>query len=79
MPQTEQRSERQPWGDLFAEVPTGGNATDWVPICPVYKENQSISRAALTFEMHTEPLAWRDANVSRRLMIVMRKPPEKAP
>ena len=73
MPQTEERTERQPWGDLFAEVPTGGESTDWVPICPVYKENSHTSRAALTFEMHTQPLAWRDANVPRRLMIVMRK------
>jgi hypothetical protein len=79
MPQTEQCTERQPWGDLFAEVPIGGEATDWVPICPVYKENPNTSRAALTFEMHTQPLAWRDANVPRRLMIVMRKAAEKAP
>ena len=79
MPQTEDHTDRQPWGDLFAEVPTGGETTDWVPICPVYRENPKTSRASLTFEMHTEPLAWRNANVARRLMIVMRKPPERTP
>jgi hypothetical protein len=70
MPQSEP-IERPPWGDLFAEVSAGGEATAWVPLCPVYRAD-ATSKAAITFEMYSEPVAWRDPTVPRRLMIVKR-------
>lgn len=62
-------TNRKPWGDAFALVPGPTRKDVWVNLGAVWEN----SDGSLALTMTSEPLAWRNPEVERRVQIRIRK------
>jgi hypothetical protein len=58
---------KQPWGDAKAVIERG-NKSIWLTLGPVWETDSG----GLRFVLDVEPLAWRNPNTERAIVIVKR-------
>jgi len=71
--------KKQPWGDVFAVVPhvafidSYDKKDDYLEIGVAWF-NERDGRTSIAFTLNLEPVAWKDPNTVRRIVVQKREP-----